>query len=80
MQNKRGRQHDHFVGNNGRRMHKLMLARAEQLWLRLVVGNDDWYSLIPNDHLGIEDVRQIVNKENYWYGLQSIKIVATGES
>jgi hypothetical protein len=44
------------------------------------VGNDDWYSLIPNDHLGIEDVRQIVNKENYWYGLQSIKIVATGES
>jgi hypothetical protein len=46
----------------------------------LSVGNDDWYSLIPNDHLSIEDVRQIVNKENYWYGLQSIKIVATGES
>jgi hypothetical protein len=44
------------------------------------VGNDDPYSLVPSDPLGIEADRDIDNKENYFYGLQSIKIVATGES
>jgi hypothetical protein len=47
----------------------IRLSVQRGLSLSAFVGNDDWYSLIPNDHLGIEDVRQIVNKENYWYGL-----------